>query len=164
MIETPLTIDQIVEAVRRRLDLSSEAEWEILTEVRTHLEDAVAAARASGLDEQAALRAVVNSFGADETGRQLQQVHAGQESADAVIACALPVLCALILRWVVFSPDGSALGWPQLLIRPAFWIVAVVALLVPLLQFRRWRYALIGWGFFWTISILFVVFPAIRNW
>jgi hypothetical protein len=80
-----------------------------------------------------------------------------------VIAAGLPVLCALALRWLVFAPDGTALGWPQLLTRPAFWIVGSVALLAPLLKFGRWRYALAAWAFFWAITILFVTWPA-RLW
>jgi hypothetical protein len=97
-------------------------------------------------------------------GRELQAVHAPWESADAVIACALPVLCTLVLRWLIFSPDGAALNWAQLLARPAFWIVAVAALLVPLLRFQRWRYALAGWSVFWVITLIFALFPVVSQW
>lgn len=159
-----ITIDQVLELIQARLDLSSETEYELLEEIRTHLEDAVANAKAKGEDNQVALLKAAEKFGIDEVSTQLQEVHLAWESADAIIASALPVLFALILRWLIFAPDGSALDWPQLLVHPAFWIVAIIALLIPLLQFRQWRYALIGWGFFWAITIIFVAFPTIRNW
>jgi hypothetical protein len=72
------------------------------------------------------------------------------------------VVCALVLRWLAFAPDGTALGWPQLLSRPAFWIVALAALFVPLLKFERWRYALATWVLFWGLTVLFVMLPALR--
>jgi hypothetical protein len=37
-----------------------------------------------------------------------------------------------------------------------------VALMVPLLKFGRWRYALITWVFFWAITIISMVWPALR--
>jgi hypothetical protein len=84
--------------------------------------------------------------------------------AHAVAASALPVLLAIILRWLAFAPDGSARAWPLLLDRPGFLVVAVVALLAPFLLFYRWRYALVGWGLFWLLTVLFVVFPAVNQW
>ncbi|MFN2241361.1 MAG: hypothetical protein ACK2U2_03675, partial [Anaerolineae bacterium] len=67
-----------------------------------------------------------------------------------------------ILRWLAFAPDGTALGWPHLLSRPAFWIVALVALMIPLLKFDRWRYALVTWVIFWGLTVLFLTLPALR--
>jgi hypothetical protein len=78
------------------------------------------------------------------------------------VAAGLPVVCALILRWLVFAPDGTAIGWREVLVRPAFWAVSLVALLVPMLKFPRWRYALVSWTFFWALSIVFVALPALR--
>jgi hypothetical protein len=80
-----------------------------------------------------------------------------------VIAAGLPVLCALALRWLVFAPDGTVLGWHQWLARPAVWIIVAVALLLPLLKFGRWRYALAAWVVFWAITLLFLTWPA-RLW
>jgi hypothetical protein len=70
------------------------------------------------------------------------------------------VVCALILRWLVFAPDGTALGWPRLLNRPSFWVVAMTSLLIPLLKLERWRYALVGWLIFWTLTVVLVICPA----
>ena len=155
-------IDQVLAHVRAQMHLDSETEHELLEEICSHLEEAVAAAQAQGLDEQAALAEAAARFGVEEVGTELQQVHAGWGTADAVIAAGLPVVCALVLRWLVFAPDGTALGWPQLLTRPTFWVIAAAALLLPLLKFGRWRYALMTWVFFWAITVVFSTWPALR--
>ncbi len=72
------------------------------------------------------------------------------------------MVCALALRWLVFDPEGTAVGWREVLTQPVFWIVALAALLVPLLKFPRWRYALASWAFFWVLSVLFCVVPALK--
>jgi hypothetical protein len=159
-----VTIDQVLAKIRKHLHLSKETEYELLAEIRTHLEDAVADAVRKGEDEQVALLKAAQKFGVDEVGAELQEVHVGWESVDAIMVSALPVLFAVILRWLAYAPDGSTLGWQALLVRPGFWIVAVVALIVPFLQFRRWRFALLGWGFFWLLTIIFVVYPSINHW
>ncbi|HEX6383834.1 MAG TPA: permease prefix domain 1-containing protein, partial [Anaerolineae bacterium] len=106
-----VTIEQVLENISKHLHLSKEAEYEVLAEIRTHLEDAVADAVKKGEDEQVALLKAAQKFGADEVGAELQEVHVGWESIDAIMLSALPVLFAIILRWLAFAPDGSALGW-----------------------------------------------------
>ena len=157
-----MTVDEILAHVRARLNLDAEMERELLEELRGHLEDAAAAARARGLDEEAALAGAAARFGVEEVGRELQAAHVGWGTADGVIAAALPVLCALVLRWLVFAPDGTAVGWREVLVRPAFWVVSLAALLLPLLKFPRWRYALASWAFFWALSVVFFAWPALR--
>jgi hypothetical protein len=139
------------------MDLDRETERDVLEEIRSHLEEELTAARAQGLDESAALAVAAARFGVEEVGAELQRVHAGWGTADAVIAAGLPVVCTLVLRWLVFAPDGSALGWPQMLTRPALWVIAAVALLLPLFKFGRWRYALATWLFFWAITVVFAL-------
>ena len=155
-------MDHLVARIQAQMDLDSETEHDLLEEIRSHLEEAVGAARARGLDETEALAEAAARFGAEEVGAELQQVHAGQSTADAVIAAGLPVICALLLRWLVFAPGGTAIGWQQLLIQPAFWVIAAVTLAVPLLKFGRWRYGLASWAFFWAITIVFAILPALR--
>lgn len=155
-------MDRVLERIRAHLDLDAETEQEVLAEIRGHLEEAVAAARARGLDEEQALADVAARFGVEEAGRELQAAHVGWGTADAIVAVALPVICALALRWLVFAPDGTAVGWREVLVRPAFWVVALAALLVPLLRFPRWRYALVAWAFFWIMSVIFFIWPALR--
>ncbi|KAA3663239.1 MAG: hypothetical protein DWQ04_11160 [Chloroflexi bacterium] len=165
-------IDLILVEIRAELDLSSETETELLEEIQGHLEDAVETATSAALSAgvshgqnvETALLDVAERFGARDVGRALQEVHAPWESADAIIACIIPVVAALILRWIVFAPDGSAIGWQEILVRPAFWIVAFATLLVPMFQFQRWQYALISWTFFWAITVIFIALPTIQNW
>jgi len=156
------SIDRVLEQIRAQLDLDAETEHELLEELRGHLEDAAAAARAQGLDEESALAEVAARFGVEEVGRELQAAHLGWGTADGVIATALPVICALVLRWLVFAPNGTAVGWRVVLVRPAFWIVSLTALLLPALKFPRWRYALASWAFFWVLSVIFFTVPALR--
>lgn len=158
-----ITPDQVLEQIRQHLHLSKETETEVLAEIRTHLEDAVAEAARRGEDEQAALLKAAEQFGVNEAGARLQEVHAGRESTEAIVATALPVLFTLVLRWLAFAPDGTALAWHELLARPGFWVIAVAALLAPWLFLRRWRFALVEWGFFWLLSVIFVVFPNLQH-
>jgi hypothetical protein len=155
-------LDRVLEQVRAQLDLDAETEYELLDELRGHLEDAVVAARAQGLDEDRALAEVATRFGVEDVGRELHAAHVGWGTADGVFAAGLPVLCALILRWLVFAPDGTAVGWREVLVRPTFWVVALAALLVPLLRFPRWRYALVSWAFFWAMSVIFFAWHAVH--
>lgn len=157
-------IQTVLEQIRSHLNLSSETERELLEEIRTHLEDAVAEAEANGTDPQAAMDAVAARFGVEEVGQELQMVHESWESADAILACIIPVALALILRWLIFAPDGSVLGWTEILVRPAFWVVAIVALVVPWLKFNRWPYALAGWVIFWGLTLIFTLYPTFSQW
>jgi hypothetical protein len=138
-------IEQVLARIQAQMDLDRETEQEVLEEIRSHLEEAIAAAQAQGSDEAAALAAAAARFGVEEVGAELHEVHAGRGTADAVIA-----------------PDGSALGWAQMLTRPAFWIIAGAALLIPLLKFGRRRYALAAWIFFWAITVISLVWPTQR--
>jgi hypothetical protein len=157
-------IDQALAKIRSQLHLSQEAETEILGEIRTHLEEARHAARMAGEDEGQALERAVAEFGGEEVGQELQQAHAGWESIEALAATGLPVLLALVLRWLVFVPQGSYRAWGQIFSQPAFWGVALAALLLPALLFRRWQFTLVSWGIFWLISVVFIVIPHAYQW
>ena len=158
-----MTVDDVLARIRVHLNLEAETEYDLLQEIRAHLEEAVEVARARGLDEEDALAEAAARFGVEEVGRELQAAHAGWGTADGVIAAALPVVCALVLRWLVFAPDGTAVGWQEVLVRPAFWVVSLAALLLPLFKFPRWRYALASWAFFWALSVVFFAWPALRR-
>ena len=159
---SPTDIEQVLARIRAQMNLDRETEHELLEEIRSHLEEEMAVAQAQGEDEAKALARAAARFGVEEVGTELQDVHAGWGTADAVFAAGLPVICALVLRWLVFAPDGTTLGWQQVLVRPAFWIVALAALLVPVLKFERWRYALVTWGFFWVMTVIFALSSAVR--
>ena len=159
-----MTIDSILKQIQRELGLSRETEQEILDEIRTHFEDALADGRKRGIADQVVLAEAAEAFGVTITAAALKDVHMQWESADAVLACIIPTAAALVLRWLAFAPDGSAIGWQNLLLRPAFWVVAVVCLLIPLLQFSQWRYAMISWGIFWFFTVIFITLPNIQSW
>jgi len=156
-------IEDFLRQIQAELDLDRETEQEVLEEIRAHLEESVAEVMAAGVSREEALAQAVARFGlGQDVGQALQTAHAGWATADAVIAAGLPVVLALVLRWLVFAPDGTAIGWRQVLVRPAFWAVALAALLVPLLKLARWHYALVSWGFFWFMTVIFALGEAVR--
>ncbi|MFW6135869.1 MAG: permease prefix domain 1-containing protein [Chloroflexota bacterium] len=157
-----MTIDDVLERIRTQMNLEAETEYELLEEIRCHLEEAAADARARGLDEDQALAQAAARFGVEEVGRELQATHEGWGALEGIAAAALPVLFALLMRWLVFAPDGTFVGWQEVVGRPAFWAVAVIALLVPLWRFPGRRYALIGWTIFWGLSVIVIVGGAVR--
>lgn len=157
-----MTVDDVLRRIQPRLGLEAEVEHEILEEVRGHLEEAVAEARARGVDEQRALQEAAARFGVEQAASELHQTHAGRGAMEGVAAAALPVVFALVLRWVIFAPDGTADAWRETLTRPALGVVAAAAIAVPLLRFPKRRYALALWLFFWGLSLVTVVWPAAR--
>lgn len=162
--EPQAIINRLLATIEAELTLSQETKRELLTELRDHLQDAWETAVANGADPETALHKVIHRFGGAEVGQALQQVHAKWESSEAILACLIPVLAALVLRWVLFTPDGAIAGWQSVLAQPAFWIVAVALLLIPFVQFQRWRYVLVNWGFFWIVTLIFVLIPAASSW
>jgi hypothetical protein len=162
--EPQATINRLLAIIEAELTLSQETKQELLTELRDHLEDAWETAVTNGEDPETALHKVIHRFGGAEVGQTLQQVHAEWESSEAILACLIPVLAALVLRWVLFTPNGAVAGWQSVLAQPAFWIVALALLLIPVLQFQRWRYVLVNWGFFWIVTLIFILIPAATSW
>ena len=156
-------IEQMLGQISAELQLSSQTEQELLEEIRGHLEDALDEANKQGQNPDDALREVGERFGVDVVGEALQDEHGPWESADAIVACILPVAGALILRWLTFVPAGSAANWSHLLLQPIFWVVAVLVLATSMLYYHRWQYALTVWGFFWALSLIFVAFGPTTN-
>ncbi len=157
-----MTIDDALNQIQAHLGLEAEAECEVLEEIRGHLEEAVAAGQARGLDEQAALAEAAGAFGIEETAAELRAAHAGWGTLEGVAAAALPVLLALVFRWLIFAPDGTANAWHELLSRPSLVVIAAVAMLLPLALFARRRYAIALWIFFWGLSLMTLLLPAWR--
>ncbi len=157
-----MTIDDVLNQIQANLGLEAEAEHEVLEEIRGHLEEAVAAGRARGLDDEHALREAATAFGVEQAARELHATHAGWGTLEGVAAAALPVMLALALRWLIFAPNGTADAWRQLLSPPTLLIIAATAILIPLLRFPRRRYALALWVFFWGLSLVTVIWPTLR--
>ena len=157
-----MTIDDVLEQIRPGLGLEAEAEQDVMEEIRGHLEEAVAAGKARGLDDAAALSEAARALGVQVTTAGLRETHSGWGTLEGVAAAGLPVLFALVLRWLIFAPDGTAGAWQEQLSRPTLVIIAGVAILVPLLRFPKRRYALTLWFLFWGHSLVMVVFPGSR--
>lgn len=164
MLSIDQKIDLILKRIGRDLKLNREAEHEILTEIRTHFEDIVFEAEERGESIDQALESAVVAFGLPEVGPALHQVHSDTNSIDPILICLIPVLATLVLRWLTFSPSGSAVDWSLWLRQPAFWIVALAALLIPILQFRERIHILISWVIFWALSIIFATLPVALSW
>lgn len=156
-----LTIDQVLAQIAQGLNLSTQTERELLDEIRGHLEDAQEAAVRRGQDPHKALLQAAESFGVEIAAAALQDEHSPWESADAIVACILPVAGTLILRWLTFVPDGSAAGWSHLFLQPLLWAVAILVLAASWFYFKRWQVALAIWGFFWALSLIFISFDAV---
>jgi hypothetical protein len=159
-----VTIDHVLEKISAHLHLSKETESELMAEIRTHLEEVASNASLNGENEHEALLIAAKNFGIDEVGVELQELHAERESVEAIFAIILPILFTLILRWLAFEPDGTARAWPHLLLTPEFWIIALAALVLPVVYFYRWRFVLIEWGIFWLLTVIFFVFPSVHQW
>lgn len=157
-----ITIDSVLDQIRAKLNLSSETEWELLEEIRAHLEDAVDAAQHNGKDQTTALLKAAEDFGLDESAEQLQELHSELEITQVLLLCIAPIVCTVLLRWLIFSAAGTTNGWQTLFSRPVIVTVSLIGLILPLTQLRRWPYASLGWLFFWAISLIFLAFPAFR--
>lgn len=157
-----MTIDDVLDQIRPGLGLEAEAEHEVLEEIRGHLEEAVAAAVSRGVAEPQALADAAAAFGVGQASAELRRTHAGWGTLEGVAAAALPVVFALVLRWLIFAPDGTAGAWREMLSQPTLIVIAGVAILLPLVRFPRRRYALALWFFFWGLSIVTVVLPTVR--
>jgi len=157
-----MTIDDVLARIHARMNLEAETEHQLLEEIRGHLEEAIADGLALGMAQDEALARAAARFGVAEVAQELQATHWGWGVLEGIAAAALPVLLALLLRWRVFAPDGTYVGWQEMLTRPAFWCIAAIALLVPLWRFHRRRYALISWTILWGLSVLVIVGGGVR--
>jgi magnesium transporter len=61
-----------------------------------------------GQDEETALLQAAEKFGVEEAAAELEAVHTGREALDAIALAIIPVLFALFMRWLAFTPQGSA--------------------------------------------------------
>jgi hypothetical protein len=157
-----VTIDDVLGEIQARLNLEAETEYQVLEEIRGHLEEAVAAAQARGMDEQQALCQAATAFGIEQASTALHQTHRGWGTLEGVAAAGLPVLFTLVLRWLVFAPDGTVDAWRTLLSWQNIAFVAALAMLVPLWRLSRRRYVLALWLVFWSLSLLTLMFPTQR--
>ncbi len=133
--------------------LDARAQEEVLREIRPHLEEAVADLQEEGYSPEESVDLAVARFGeAEEIAKMMRRVYV--ESANqAVLAALLPVALTMAFKWVLL-PFLKTLGRWQGDPTPAIIIsLALLALLIPGLTLRRWRYGYAAWAFFSLMAI-----------
>ena len=146
-------LNRYLSTVASQLNVDPTTEREILEEVEAHLEEAIMELQESGLGPEESVRVALDNFGeAREVGRMLGRLH-GDSAQQAVLAAFLPVALALTFKWVLL-PLVQALGnWQGSPTPIVFGCLAALALLVPALTLRRWRYGYVVWAFFSLVTI-----------
>lgn len=139
--------------VASQLSVDPTTEREILWEIQAHLEEAAAELQEDGSSSEESLALAIERFGpARDVGRVLGLLHS--ESANqAVLAAFLPVALALTFRWVLLPLLTSLAHWQGSPTPLLIACLAIVALAVPGLTFRNWRYGYAVWAFFSLVSI-----------
>lgn len=146
-------LEKYLAEIANQLSVDPATEKEIVREIERHLEDAAAELQEGGLDGKQSLAQAIDNFGeAWEVGRMLGVLHS--ESANqAVLAAFLPVALALTFKWIVLPLLGSLAHWQAGPTPLIFACLAILALLVPGLTFRKWRYGYGVWAFFSLVTI-----------
>ncbi len=147
-------IEAYLEEVASHLMADMVTEADILREIEEHLVEAVEAGIAAGLPPEEAERQAVAQFGpAREIAEQFRQVH-NESVSQAVLSAALPVLLTMLLKSAVLPWLHSLRGWPAGPAPIFFLALITLALLLPALAMRRWRYGYAAWAFFSVMAIL----------
>jgi len=111
-------VNEFVEAVTRRLRADRELHMDVAHEVRAHLEDAAAEARAQGGSEEETLEAAMKAFGdPDEVAEQLYEanrrrmrVHALAKWANRLVLVPAALAVALLLCSFTVRTGKAVLG------------------------------------------------------
>jgi hypothetical protein len=136
-----------------QLSVEPVAEKEIRREIRVHLEDSAAELQEGGLGREESLAQAISNFGeAREVGRMLGLLHSDSAN-QAVLAAFLPVALALTFKWILLPLLGSLGHWQGSPTPFVFASLAILALLVPGLTLRKWRYGYGVWAFFSLVTI-----------
>jgi len=147
-------LERYLKEVASQLSVDPTTEREILREIRAHLEEAVAELQEEGLSGQESLALAADNFGeAREIGRMLGRLHSDSAN-QAVLAAFLPVALALTFKWVLLPLLSALAHWQGNPTPFIFACLAILALLVPGLTFRNWRYGYGVWAFFSLVSIV----------
>ncbi len=146
-------LERYLAEIANKLSVDSTTEKEILCEIQVHLEDAAAELEEGGLDRQESLAAALDNFGdAREVGRMLGLLHSDSAN-QAVLAAFLPVALALTFKWILLPLLDSLGHWQGSPTPFVFASLAILALLVPGLTLRKWRYGYGVWAFFSLVAI-----------
>jgi hypothetical protein len=146
-------LERYLSEIASQLNVDPGKGREILGEMRSHLEDAIAKTQAEGLGTDESVAVALQEFGeAREVGRVLGRQHS--ESANqAVLAAFLPVALALTFKWVLLPLLRELAHWQASPTPVVFACLALLALLVPGLTLKSWRYGYSVWAFFCLVTI-----------
>jgi hypothetical protein len=147
------SLEEYLAHLARQLCLDTPTKEKILEEIRSHLEESAANFRAQGYSPEKSMALAIARFGeAEKVARMMRQVYFDSAN-QAVLAALLPVALTMAFKWVIL-PFLETLGSWQGNPTPAIIIsLALLALLVPCLTMRRWRYGYAAWAFFSLIAI-----------
>lgn len=139
--------------IASQLNVDPGQEREILSEMRSHLEEAMAERQEEGLAAEESLAAALEQFGeAREIGRLLGRQHSDSAN-QAVLAAFLPVALAITFKWLLLPLLRDLAHWQASPTPVIFACLALLALLVPGLTFKSWRYGYGVWAFFSLVTI-----------
>lgn len=146
-------LERYLREVASQLSVDPTTEREILREIRAHLEEAAVELQEEGLGAQESLELAVDNFGeARAVGRMLGCLHSDSAN-QAVLAAFLPVVMALTFKWILLPLLSALAHWQGNPTPFVFACLALLALLVPGLTFRQWRYGYAVWAFFSLVTI-----------
>jgi hypothetical protein len=146
-------LERYLSEIASQLNVDPATEREILGEIRGHLDEAMLELCQGGLDAQESLTMALGDFGeAREVGRMLGRQHS--ESANqAVLTAFLPVALAVTFKWLLLPLLRNLAHWQASPTPVIFACLALLALLVPGLTFKSWRYGYSVWAFFSLVTI-----------
>lgn len=146
-------LEEYLSQIARQLHLDIPAKEKILEEIRSHLVESAAGFHRKGHSPEESMTLAIARFGeAEKVAHMMRQVYV-ESASQAVLAALLPVALTMAFKWVILpflERVGSWQGDPT----PAITIsLALLALLIPGLTMRRWRYGYAAWAFFSLVAI-----------
>lgn len=147
------SLEEYLAHLARQLYVDTPTKEKIVEEIRSHLVESAGEFHQRGHSPEESMALAIARFGeAEEVAKMMRQVYV--ESANqAVLATFLPVALTMAFKWVIL-PFLETLGSWQGDPTPAITIsLALLALLIPGLTMRRWRYGYAAWAFFSLIAI-----------
>jgi hypothetical protein len=146
-------LERYLSEIASQLNVDPAQGREILNEIRSHIAEATAEGLAEGLGPEDSLALAIEEFGeAREIGRLLGRRHSDSAN-QAVLAAFLPVALAITFKWLLLPLLRDVAHWQASPTPVIFACLALLALLVPGLTFKRWRYGYSVWAFFSLVTI-----------
>jgi len=147
------SLEEYLSHLDRQLYLDRPTKEKILQEICSHLVESAADFHQKGYSPRESMTLAIARFGeAEKVAQMMRQVYV-EAANQAVLAALLPVALTMAFKWVILpflETVGSWQGNPNLAITIS---LTLLALLIPGLTMRRWRYGYAAWAFFSLIAI-----------